>query len=220
MENVSFQDHSDKMLNTLLQPAQTIYIVDDDPALCKALQWLLESVDLKVQFYHSAVDFLKNYQLSWQGCLLIDIRMPIISGLQLQEKLIELGNRLPIIMISGHGDISMAVRAMKAGAIDFITKPFNDQILVELIQYALSLNKPLTHQDTLLKRYQTLTPREQQTMMGVVEGKMNKQIAYDLKISHKTVELHRSHVMQKMGAKTLADLIKMALELSELKEKA
>lgn len=195
--------------------APVIYIVDDDPILCKALRWLLESVNLKIEAYHSALDFLKVYQLSWQGCLLIDIRMPSMSGLQLQQKLIDLGNRMPIIMISGHGDISMAVRAMKAGAIDFITKPFNDQQLLEQIQYALSLSKQGDDKLSIISRYQSLTTREQQIMAGVVAGKMNKQIAHDLNISHKTVELHRSNVMQKMHAKTLADLIKMYLELSE-----
>lgn len=192
-----------------------IYIVDDDPALCKALRWLLESVNLKIEAYHSAMDFLKAYQLTWQGCLLIDIRMPLMSGLQLQQKLIELGNRLPIIMISGHGDISMAVRAMKAGAIDFITKPFNDQLLLEQIQHALSTSKQTDDKLSIVRRYQSLTPREQQIMTGVVTGKMNKQIAHDLEISPKTVEFHRSNIMQKMHAKTLADLIKMNLELTE-----
>jgi two-component system response regulator FixJ len=195
--------------------SQVIYIVDDDPALCKALRWLLESVNLKIVAYHSAIEFLQAYQLGWQGCLLIDIRMPLMSGLQLQEKLIELGNRIPIIMISGHGDISMAVRAMKAGAIDFITKPFNDQILLEQIQHALSQSKQTEIKQTLTNRYQALTAREQQIMERVVSGKMNKQIAHELDISHKTVELHRAHVMQKMEAKTLANLIRMHMEIAD-----
>lgn len=199
-------------------PKDLIYIVDDDQALCKALRWLLESIDLKVETYYSAIDFLAAYQLSWRGCLLIDIRMPSMSGLQLQERLIELGNLIPIIMITGHGDVSMAVRAMKAGAVDFITKPFNDQALLEQIQAALSLNKDLENKKTVLSRYQCLTAREQQIMSGVVSGKMNKQIAFELEISHKTVELHRAHVMQKMEARTLADLVKMHFELNS-KEK-
>lgn len=195
---------------------EIIYIVDDDEALCKALRWLLESVDLKVETFNSALDFLSAYQSNWRGCLLIDIRMPFMSGLQLQEKLIEIGNLIPIIMISGHGDISMAVRAMKAGAVDFITKPFNDQILLEQIQHALTLNKQVENKQTLLSRYQSLTLREQQIMCGVVDGKMNKQIAFDLQISPKTVELHRAHVMQKMGAKTFAELVKMNIEVEKV----
>jgi FixJ family two-component response regulator len=198
-----------------MNPSQTIYIVDDDEALCRALSWLLESVGLTSLAFHNAYDFLKAYQLNWRGCLLIDIRMPEMSGLQLQEKLIEMGNLMPIIMISGHGDISMAVRAMKAGAQDFITKPFNDQLLLEQIQASLVLNRSLDNKQSIQKNYQQLTPREQQILSGVVAGKMNKEIAYDLNISHKTVELHRSHVMQKMGAKTLAELIKMSYEIIE-----
>lgn len=197
------------------EPEKVIYIVDDDKALCKALCWLLESINLKVIAYHSALDFLSAYDVNWLGCLLIDIRMPDMSGLQLQEKLIELSNRMPIIMISGHGDISMAVRAMKAGAVDFITKPFNDQVLLEQIQKALMLNKQVANRHSVQMHYQQLTPREQQILSGVVAGKMNKQIAFELDISHKTVELHRAHVMQKMGAKTLADLVKMYYELIE-----
>lgn len=202
-------------MQSLPTSSHTIYIVDDDEALCKALSWLLESIGLKTKAFHSAGDFLKVYDLCWRGCLLIDIRMPDISGLQLQEKLIELGNLIPIIMISGHGDISMAVRAMKAGAVDFITKPFNDQLLIEQIQAALMLNSQVESKHSIQKNYQQLTPREQQILAKVVAGKMNKEIAYELNISHKTVELHRSHVMQKMGAKTLADLVKMSYEITE-----
>lgn len=192
---------------------QVIYVIDDDKAICKALSWLLESVELKVEIYHSAADFLKDYQLSWRGCLLIDVRMPLTSGLQLQDKLRELGNLMPIIMISGHGDISMAIRAMKAGAVDFITKPFNDQTLLEQIQNALKLNAQTSSKQSILSCYQQLTQREQQVFSKVVEGKMNKQIAYELNISNKTVELHRANLMKKMETKTLADLIKMYLRL-------
>ena len=192
---------------------QNIYIIDDDKDFCKALQWLLESVDLKVKVYHTAMEFLNEYQLAWRGCLLIDIRMPSMSGLQLQEKLIELGNLMPIIMISGHGDMAMAIRAMKAGAIDFITKPLNDQILLEQIQNALSLNSKNDSKQSVLECYQQLTAREQQIFSKVAEGKMNKQIASDLNISSKTVELHRANLMRKMDSRTLAELIKMYLLL-------
>lgn len=199
----------------MLKPSQVIYIVDDDVDLCKALRWLMESVGLKVEVYYNAIDFLTAYQVTWQGCLLLDVRMPQMSGLQLQEKLIEMGNLIPIIMVSGHGDISMAVRAMKAGAVDFIVKPFNDQLLLEQIQNALVLNKQFENKQLILNRYKTLTLREQQVMADIVEGKMNKQIAYDLNISSKTVELHRAHVMQKMGAKNLAELVKIHFALTQ-----
>ena len=197
----------------MIKQLPKIYIVDDDIPLCKALSWLLESINLKVETFHCAMEFLKSYQTSWLGCLIIDIRMPNMSGLQLQEKLISLGNHMPILMISGHGDISMAVRAMKAGAIDFITKPFNDQQLLEQIHNALLLSKEVEDKQLISKRYSALTEREQQIMACIVSGKMNKQIAYDLEISSKTVELHRAHVMQKMEAKSLAELVRMDFQL-------
>lgn len=185
-----------------------IYVIDDDEALCKAIKWLLETANLQVKTFHNAFDFLKEYSANLRGCLLIDVRMPEMSGLQLQEKLVTLGNTMSIIMLSGHGDIPMAVRALKAGAIDFITKPFNDQTLLEQIQNALLINKTKLNVENIYTLYKKLTEREQEIMLKIVAGKMNKAIAYELNISIKTIEVHRANIMQKMGAKTLADLIK------------
>ncbi len=189
--------------------SQIIYVIDDDEAICKAIKWLLETANLEVKIFHSALAFLKEYSPALRGCLLIDVRMPEMSGLQLQEKLIALGNTIPIIMLTGHGDIAMAVRALKAGAIDFITKPFNDQALLEQIQNALLINKLKNDIEEIWKRYKTLSQREQQILSKIVAGKMNKAIAYELNISIKTTEAHRAHIMEKMNAKNLVDLIKM-----------
>lgn len=186
----------------------TVYVIDDDIKMCKAIKWLLEPANLKVLEYNNAQDFLNVYQTTMRGCLLIDVRMPGISGLQLQEKLIDLGNTMPIIIISAHGDIAMAVRALKAGAVDFITKPFNDQSLLEQIQNALSSDKEQSSIQELRKLYSALTSREQEITSKIVEGKMNKEIAYELEISIKTVETHRAHIMQKMKVKSLAELIR------------
>jgi len=186
-----------------------VYVIDDDEAICKAIKWLLETANLQVKTFYNAFDFLKEYSANLRGCLLIDVRMPEISGLQLQEKLVALGNTMPIIMLSGHGDIPMAVRALKTGAIDFITKPFNDQALLEQIQNALLINKAKYNVEGIWRLYKMLSPREQVIMSKIAEGKMNKAIAYELNISIKTIEVHRAHVMQKMGAKNLAELIKM-----------
>lgn len=187
----------------------TIYVVDDDEPICKAIQWLLEPANLEVKIYHSALTFLKNYNLNLRGCLLIDVRMPGMSGLQLQEQLISLGNTMPIIMLTAHGDVSMAVRALKAGAFDFITKPFNDQNLLEQIQSALLKDKNKSNMEDIWKRYKMLSNREKEIMECIIIGKMNKTIAYELDISIKTVELHRANIMQKMQAKNLVELVKM-----------
>jgi two-component system response regulator FixJ len=177
--------------------------------MCQAIQWLLEPANLQVNVFYDALSFLKAYDPSWRGCLLIDVRMPGMSGLQLQEKLISLGNRMPVIMLSGHGDVSMAVRALKAGAIDFIMKPFNDQSLLEQIQNALLQDKDKDILESILGRYNTLSEREQEVMQHISAGEMNKVIAHELGISAKTVEIHRANIMQKMEAKSLANLVKM-----------
>jgi len=190
----------------------TVFVIDDDQALCQSLRWLLESVGLQVETYNSGTSFLEKYDAERRGCLLIDIRMPGMSGLELQEQLISRHNLIPIIFITGHGDVPMAVRAMKAGAVDFITKPFNDQLLLELIQKAIAqdLNRPDIHQQRqYAERMGQLTTRELEIMKLVVNGKLNKVIAHELGISIKTVELHRAHVMQKMQVKSLAELVKI-----------
>lgn len=190
-------------------PQSTIYVIDDDEAIGKSVKWLLESANLNVKIYHSALTFLEEYNVNLRGCLLIDVRMPSMSGLQLQERLISLGNSMPIIMITGHGDIPMAVRALKAGAFDFITKPFNDQSLLEQIQMALLKEKKSNNVEEIRKRYKLLSVREREIMDSIIIGKMNKAIAYDLNISIKTVELHRANVMEKMQAGNFAELVKM-----------
>ena len=187
----------------------TIYVIDDDEAICKAIKWLLETASMAVRVYHSAAQFLEEYNSNMRGCLLIDVRMPGMSGLQLQDHLNTCGNAMPIIMLTGHGDIAMAVRALKSGAFDFITKPFNDQNLIEQIQIALLKERNNTKIEEIWKCYRLLSSREQEIMECISSGKMNKVIAHELNISVKTVELHRANVMQKMKAKNLAELVKM-----------
>lgn len=190
----------------------TVFIVDDDEAVCQALSWLLKSTNMHAEIFSNAQDFLSSYTSNRKGCLLIDVRMPGMNGLELQEKLNALHNMLPVIILTGHGDIPMAVRAMRAGAFDFITKPFNNQVLLEQVQRAIMQNanshlKVMPHD--IAQRIQRLTPREREVMELVVDGKLNKEIAHLLKISISTVELHRANVMQKMQAKTIAELVKL-----------
>jgi FixJ family two-component response regulator len=199
----------------------TVFLVDDDEAICQSLSWLLGAVGLTIEYYHSAQEYLDKYNPNRRGCLLLDIRMPHMSGLELQEELNARHSKIPIIMITGHGDIPMAVRAIKAGAMDFISKPFNDQILLSKIQKAIAydLNRVDDGLDpiTIKQRISALTTREREIMDLVVSGKLNKQIADELNISMKTVELHRSHVMQKMQVRSLAELVKMTVVYEESK---
>lgn len=191
----------------------TVFIIDDDIDLCQSLCWLLESVGLTAKVFNNIPDFLAMLTAKdQQGCILLDIRMPKMSGLELQEHLNSRNCSLPIIFMTGHGDIAMAVRAMKAGAFDFITKPFNDQILLEKIQKAIDCSQKSAAASgritQISKRLNTLTKREKEVLELMVEGNLNKEIAYELKIFIKTVELHRSHIMQKMHVATFAELIK------------
>jgi FixJ family two-component response regulator len=194
----------------------TVFVVDDDVELCHSLQWLLESVGLVPKIYNSSLDFLADFKRSpTNGCLLLDIRMPEMSGLELQEQLNLAPHALPIIFMTGHGDVPMAVRAMKAGAFDFLTKPFNDQTLLEQIHKAIAHQKELniSHKRSLLiqARLKLLTTREIEILKLIIEGKLNKEISFDLNISIKTVELHRAHIMEKMQAATVAELVKFYL---------
>jgi two-component system, LuxR family, response regulator FixJ len=195
----------------------TVFIVDDDPIVGQAISWLLSSVCIPTEIFLDAQAYLDAYDASRHGCLLIDVRMPGMSGLELQEYLKQRHNSLPIIMISGHGDVPMTVRAMQAGAIDFILKPFNNQLLLEKIQIAIIANQKQQHIDyqlaDLTKRLENLTPRERAVLKEVVAGKMNKQIAADLSIAISTVELHRAKIMKKMEVSTLATLIKSVLPI-------
>lgn len=193
-----------------------VYIIDDDQAMVESLTWVIESIGLTVKIYTNAQDFLDHYDPQQHGCLLLDVRMPGISGPELQTKLIaENFSTLPIIFISGHGDVPLAVRVMKAGAIDFLTKPFNDQVLLESINKALRLDKTKREkrqENAQAKaKFALLSPREIQVLQGIVAGKPNKVVSAELRISLKTVEAHRASVMKKMGVKSVPELVKLVL---------
>ena len=191
---------------------QTIYIIDDNSELCNALRWFFESVQFNVETYKNAEQFLDKKIDNGLGCILVDVRMPGISGLELLEQLKLQKNRLPVIVITGYGDIPMAVRAMKAGAIDFILKPFNDQCLLEVVQRCITQSVNTNSIDEICERIKQLSDREQQIINLIVDGKLNKEIAYELSISISTVEAHRANIMQKMQAKNLAQLVKIYLQ--------
>lgn len=195
----------------------TIHIIDDDEAVRDAVGMLLDTVDLPHVEHESAQAFLEAYDPAATGCLVLDIRMPGMSGLDLQERLLADGHRFPIIFITGHGDIPMAVEAMRKGAVDFIRKPFRDQDLLDRIQEALALGERQAAEQARLKeakeRVEELTPREREVFQRVAAGQANKVVAIDLGISERTVEIHRSHVMQKTGSRTLADLVRLQLHL-------
>ena len=197
----------------------TIFIVDDDAAVRDALKLLLRSVGQAVETFGSAQEFLDAYSEDRPGCLVLDIRMPGMSGLELQQKLNEKHSILPIIFITGHGDVPMAVEAMQAGAVDFIQKPVRDQDLIDRINQALekdSANRAaLGERNDIRRRLETLTPREREVLDLVVHGKANKVIAGDLKLSQRTVEIHRARVMEKMQASSLAHLVRMVLEVGQ-----
>ncbi|MFT4190597.1 MAG: response regulator transcription factor [Comamonas sp.] len=193
----------------------TIYVVDDDEAVRDSLQWLLEGKDYRVRCFDSAESFLSRYDPREVACLLVDIRMDGMSGLELQDKLIERKSPLPIVFITGHGDVPMAVDTMKKGALDFIQKPFKEDELAALVERMLDVardafahHQQAASRDALLSK---LTGRESQVLERIVAGRLNKQIADDLNISIKTVEAHRANIMEKLGANTVADLLKIAL---------
>jgi FixJ family two-component response regulator len=200
---------------SLIPKKGTVYVVDDDEAVRDSLQWLLEGKGYRVRCFESAESFLSRYDAREVACLIVDIRMAGMTGLELQNRLIEARSPLPIVFITGHGDVPMAVDTMKKGAMDFIQKPFNEEQLVGLVErmldhakdtfadYQLSVNR-----DALLSK---LTLRESQVLERIVAGRLNKQIADDLGISIKTVEAHRANIMEKLSANTVADLLKIAL---------
>ena len=194
---------------------QTVYIIDDDIELCKALAWTLESITVNVKTFQSPHDFLNQYN-NEPGCLVLDVRLSDINGLKLQEKLKREGFDIPIIFITGHGDIPMAVRAMKAGAVDFFTKPFNNQMLIDAIQDALIISQKRhskrTKQQKLLSHISSLTDRENDVMRGILDSKLSKTIAHELGISLNTVDVHRANIMKKMQAKSTIDLVKMIVQ--------
>jgi FixJ family two-component response regulator len=191
-----------------------VFVVDDDAPMRESLKNLLRSVGLRVEAFASAQEFLHSPRPDVPSCLVLDVRLPGLSGLELQKQMAEGDRHMPIIFITGHGDIPMTVQAMKAGAVEFLTKPFRDQELLDAVQHALERDRQAREQraqsDALRRRYSALTPREREVMARVVVGLLNKQIAGELGTSEAAVKVHRQHVMEKMGATSLADLVRMA----------
>jgi FixJ family two-component response regulator len=206
------------------EAAATVAVIDDDPDIREALRGLLRSVGLGVELFGSVQEFLAAFQRERPGCLVLDVRLPGRSGLDLQEELARADIHFPVIFISGHADVPMSVRAMKAGAIEFLTKPVRDQDLLDAIQLAIAKDRARRKQEATLERlradFDTLTPREREVMVMVVAGRLNKQIAGDLQLSEATVKAHRSQAMRKMRARSLAELVRMADELMPSRTKS
>jgi FixJ family two-component response regulator len=194
-----------------------VFVIDDDPSIRDALAGLLRSVSLQVEVFESTQQFLDSRRPDVPGCLVLDVRLPGPGGLDFQSQLAKSNIHLPVIFITGHGDIPMSVRAMKAGAIEFLTKPFRDQELLDAIQVGIERDRARRRDCAVVRqleeRFASLTAREREVMAHVVTGQMNKQIAGDLDVSEITVKVHRGQVMRKMGAKSLADLVRMADKL-------
>jgi FixJ family two-component response regulator len=210
----------------MTEPQPIVFIIDDDISVREGISDLLRSVGLDVQAYGSTQEFVSSNRPDARGCIILDVRLPGRSGLDFQETLGELGIRLPVIFISAHGDIPISVRAMKSGAIEFLTKPINEQQLLDAVQAGIELDR-VNRQDNALAielraRYDSLTPREREIMRLVVSGsgKLNKQIGFQVGLSEMTVKVHRSHVMQKMQAKSVVDLVRMADKLGVSAPKA
>jgi FixJ family two-component response regulator len=197
-----------------------VHVIDDEDDVRQALALLLRSVGLASRLYASAQEFLAEYRPGAPGCLVIDVRLPGMSGLELQERLTQQGVALPVILMTGHGDIPMAVRAMRAGALDFVEKPFHDQLLLDRIHEGIRRSQALQddagERATLERRYASLTEREKEVMAQVVDGQPSKLIADRLGLSTRTVETHRAHVMEKMQAASLSHLVRMAVALGRV----
>ncbi len=198
---------------------QIVYVVEDDEAVRDSLALLLKSDGKAVAAYDGAAAFLADYSEDMAGCIVLDIRMPGMDGMELQKKLNELHALLPIIFVTGHGDVPMAVDAMKEGAVDFIQKPYREEALLEKIEAALAQDREqresLSEQQEIVRRVKTLTPRESEIMARMIAGQANKVIAIELEISQRTVEIHRSRVMHKMGTHSLAHLVRMVLSVKD-----
>jgi two-component system, LuxR family, response regulator FixJ len=199
--------------------APFVHVVDDDAAVRDSLRLLLESADLSVRTYESAAAFLRAVPDLGAGCVLTDVRMPELDGLELQRRLTQLGVRMPVIIMTGHGDVPIAVEAMKAGAADFLEKPFDDAHLMDAVASALAASRRAGDEATataqIAARLASLTPREREVLDRLVAGQPNKTIAYDLGSSPRTVEVHRARVMEKMGARSLPELVRMAITAEE-----
>ena len=198
-------------------PVETVIVVDADDAVRASLRLLLKSVGLEVQTYASASEFLSSYNAQQPGCLVLDVRMPGLSGMELQEQLNLQGAIIPVIFVTGHGDVPMAVEAMQHGAFDFLQKPFRDQELLDRIQRALVRDREnrvqLLQKDQIRTRLGSLTPREREVLQLMTRGRPNKLMAADLGLSQRTIEIHRARVMEKMHASSLAQLVRMTLEI-------
>jgi FixJ family two-component response regulator len=207
----------------LPEPDAIVWVVDDDASVREALRSLIRSAGLRVETLASAQEFLARPRVEAPSCLVLDVRMPRVSGLDLQKRMAEISLQIPIVFITGHGDVPTSVRAMKAGAVEFLTKPFDDQDLLEAIQQAIKRDREARQHQAelgeLRARYESLTPREREVMGRVVSGLLNKQVAAELGTSEITIKVHRAQVMHKMHAGSLADLVRMSEKLEIRREK-
>ena len=199
-----------------MQEDPLVYVVDDDPSVCQSLTWLIESVGIKVEAFPSAAEFLNRHPHDGPSCLVLDVRMPGLSGFDLQNQLAAAGRVIPIIFITGHGNVSMSVRAMKAGAVDFIEKPFEDQTLLDALNQSLEKDRQAKLEQAekreIKQRVDSLTAREREVFKRVVAGRLNKQIAFEQGTTERTIKAHRARVMQKLQARSLADLVRLAVK--------